>query len=174
MDLTQILSKILTSFEHYYTIKTDDVTAPFDAEAEFISHSEQYMLVKIAKIADIDSNDFAYFKTAQVLTLEDVKNYAKTAWENGIARVKPYYGHRNTDVTLLIVAERFEDSVGKQIKKLKYSKSYKHGFWGWSNFRLATLELSSGKIYCNRLGTEFKKILQKVDNTDFQKEENHK
>lgn len=174
MDSSKILSTILTSFQRYYNIKTEDVTTPFDAEAEFRSHSEQYMLIKAAKIADIDSNDFAYFKTTEVLTIEDLGNLAKTAWETGITRVTPYYGHRNSDVTLLIIAERFEDGVAKQIKKTKYSKSYKHGIFGWSNFRLATLELSSGKIFCNRLGTEFKKILQRVEHTDFQKEENQK
>jgi len=162
MESLESLEKLLKSFERYYTIKKEDVANPFTAEAEFRSHGEQYVLLKIAKIADIDSNDYVYFKTTESLSGEELKSLVQAAWTTGLGRVKPYSGHRNSDVTLIILAEKIDASVQKLIKKTKLSKSYKWSFWGWSNFRLAAMELSSGGIYTNRLGSDLKKILANI------------
>ena len=56
-----ILQKLLHSFERYYNVREECVVAPFSAEAEFHSHSEQYFLVKSAHVADIDSNEYVFF-----------------------------------------------------------------------------------------------------------------
>ena len=50
------------------TIKKDEVTQPFCAEAEFRSHNEQYFLVRSAHIADLDSNEFVFFADCEELT----------------------------------------------------------------------------------------------------------
>lgn len=157
----QVLEEILHSFERYYTIKKENITPPFSAEADFISHNEQYFLVKAAKIADVDSNEYVFFAVTENLSKEVFENYDKTAWETGLSRVKPYSGHRNSDVTLIIIANRIDDDVKQLIKRTKHSKSYKFSFWGWSNYKLGTLEFSSGKFYANRLGKDLKKILSK-------------
>ena len=83
------------------------------------------------------------------------------AWEKGLARVKPYNGHRNSDVTLIIVAEKVDEEIKKQIKKTKYYKSYKFSLHGWSNFKLAVVELDSQGIYFNRFGKDYQKLLKK-------------
>mgnify|MGYP003300461203 CR=1 FL=1 len=56
-------------------------------------------------------------------------------------------------------------------KKTKLSKTYKLGIYGWSNFRLCAMELSSGQIYCNKFGSDLKKILANIK-TSFLKGEN--
>ena len=56
-----MLEQLLKSFNGYYTVKRDGVAAPFVAEAEFHSHTEQYLLVKAAHVADIDSNEYIFF-----------------------------------------------------------------------------------------------------------------
>lgn len=43
------LQKILKSYQRYYNVITENVPAPFTAYGEFLSHSEQYFLVKEAK-----------------------------------------------------------------------------------------------------------------------------
>ena len=53
--------KIINAFNRYYDISTENIAGPFCAEAVFKSHGEQYFLVKSAKVADIDSNDFVFF-----------------------------------------------------------------------------------------------------------------
>lgn len=166
MDADQLLKKFVSSFERYYNIRIDDVTEPFTAEADFKSHNEQYVLVKAAKIADIDSNEYVYLKIAQEISAQEIEQLAEQAWNAGVSRVKPYYGHRNSDVTLLIITDAIlseKKNTKKTIKKLKYSKSYKMTLWGWSNFRVAVKELSSGQIHTNRLGSDLKKVLAKIN-----------
>lgn len=161
VNLDEALEKVLHSFERYYSIRKENVTPPFCAEADFISHNEQYVLVKAAKIADIDSNEYVYIAKTQNLNMELFLEYDRTAWETGLSKVHPYSGHRNSDVTLVIIADNIDDNVKTVIKKTKHSKSYKFSFWGWSNFKLVTIELSSGKIFSNRMGGDLKKLFSK-------------
>ena len=161
MESNGALQKLLHSFERYYTIKTDDVTAPFVAEAEFRSHTEQYFLVKAAHISDIDSNEFVFFAAEQSLTFARLSELESTAWTVGLSRVTPYMGHRNSDVTLIVLADKIDDDVLAQVKKLKHSKSYKFSLHGWSNFRALVYETSSGRLAYNRLGKDLRKL---VDN----------
>lgn len=155
------LDLILHSFERYYTIKKDDVIPPFVAEADFVSHNEQYFLVKSAKIADIDSNEFVFFAQTDFLDMENFLEYDKAAWATGLSRIVPYSGHRNSDITLVIIADKINDEVKKIIKKTKHYKSYKFSFWGWSNFKLVTMEFSSGQLFSNRMGGDLKKLFSK-------------
>lgn len=159
MNTDELLNKLLSSFKRYYTINTENPILPFNAEAEFTAHGEQYVLVKIAKIAEMDSRDYAYFKLDEHLSVEKLQEYSQKAWDAGIAKVVPYSGHRNSDVTLVILADSIDDDAKKMIKKTKFYKSYKFSFWGWSHFRLVVKELSSNKVYFNRFGSDLKKVL---------------
>lgn len=160
MNFQPALQKVIQAFGQYYTIKTENVASPFIAEAEFHSHTEQYVLVRAAKIADIDSHEFVFFAEVPLLTQEKASELDCCAWNEGLSRVKPYYGHRNSDVALIIVADKIEEDVFQQIKKTKHSKSYYLSLWGWSNYRLMAYEVSTGRSVANRLGTSLKKLVR--------------
>lgn len=167
MDSFYALNKILPAFEQYYTIKKDNITPPFCAEAEFRSHNEQYFLVRSAHIADIDSNEFVYFAAADYLDSAKQEELINAAWQTGLAKVRPHEGHRNSDVTLIILADKISDETKIKIKKTKLYKSYKFSFHGWSNFKLAAADLGSldkdgaPEVFCNRHGKDFAKLIKK-------------
>ena len=167
MDSFYALDQILPAFQQYYTIKKEDVTPPFCAEAEFRSHNEQYFLVRSAHIADIDSNEFVYFASLSDLTDEKLDELVKTAWNTGLAKVHPHEGHRNSDVSLIILADRISDETKIKIKKTKLYKSYKFSFHGWSHFKLTVADLGSfdakgnPALYSNRQGKDFAKLIKK-------------
>ena len=161
MKVDEDLQRVLSSFKQYYNIKTDEVTKPFAAEAEFHSHNEQYVLVKAAKIADIDSNEYVFFAATEKLTLSDLLTLDQKAWEEGLSRVNPSCGHRNSDISLIIITQAIDEDAKKQIKKLKHYKSYKFGFYGWSQYRLIAYDLSENKAWCNRTGSILKKLVCK-------------
>ena len=154
-----LLQKLLHSFERYYNVREECVAAPFSAEAEFHSHSEQYFLVKAAHVADIDSNEYVFFAEADELDYILFEQLANRAWEEGLSRVHPCSGHRNSDVTLIILAQKIEDSAITYISKSKKSKSYKLSFYGWTNFRALAYEVSSGNAVSNRHGSDLKKLV---------------
>ena len=163
METSQALEKILPTFEQYYTVNKDS-NPPFCAQAEFRSHNEQYFLVRSAHIADIDSNEFVYFATTKSFTKEQLEDFSKQAWEQGLLKVKPYNGHRNSDVSLIILADNLAEDKNqliKQIKKTKLYKSYKFSFHGWSNFKLVVVDLETQDIYFNRFGKDYRKLVEK-------------
>lgn len=162
MTLQEALQKLLPSFQRYYNIKTEEVEAPFVAEAVFQSHNEQYFLIKSARISEANSNEFVYFYATESLRAEELTALDTCAWERGTGNVQPNSYHRNTDVALIIIAEKIDEDALQLIRKLKHSKSYKFGLHGYSNYRLIALELSTGKVVHNRLGQSLKKLVSNI------------
>ncbi len=162
MSADETLLSLLPLFRNYYNIKTEDVEPPFEAEAAFESHNEQYYLVKAAKVADVNINEYVYFAKCDTLGADDFKTFDEEAWNRGVAKAKPGYDHRNTDVTLYIVADKIEDDIKKQIKKTRRYKSWKWGFNGWSNYRLVAIECSTGKAFYNHQGKSLKKLVGNI------------
>ena len=154
----EALDKLLLSYKRYYNITQDDSILPFNALAEFHSHNEQFFLVKAAKVADIDSNEYIYFSLQDELTAETAASLDKLAWETGISKVTPSSAHRNTDVALIIIADKITEEAKNTIKKLKHYKSYKFSFWGWSNYSLIAFDMSDKSFAYNRRGKDLKKL----------------
>ena len=161
MAPSDAIKQILPAFEQYYTVKKEDITPPFCEEAEFRSHNEQYFLVRSAHIADIDSNEFVYFADPDELTETKLEELVNTAWNTGLAKVRPYNGHRNSDVSLLIFTKSISSETIQKIKKTKLYKSYKFSFHGWSHFKLAVCDTRDLTIYTNRQGRDFIKLIKK-------------
>lgn len=156
------LNKLLQSFEHYYDVKRTGVEDPFCAEAVFHAHSEQYFLVKDARLGEVDSNEYVFFCNAPELNLEFLAELSLKAWEAGLSRVSVGSGHRNSDISLIILSDKIEETIYKSIKKIKYYKSYKMGFLGYSHFKLIAAELSTGRLCYNRFGADYKKTLNNI------------
>ena len=85
--MDETLNALLPLFRNYYNIKTEDVEEPFVAEAAFESHNEQYYLVKAAKVADVDMNEYVYFAKCDRLTNEELKKLDGIAWERGMSTI---------------------------------------------------------------------------------------
>ena len=162
MTTDEMLSKLLPLFKNYYNINTEEVEEPFAAEAVFESHNEQYYLIKAAKVADVDTKEFVYFAKCDDLTYEELAKLDAVAWERGIAQVMPASGHRNTDITLYVIAGNIDEEAGRSVRKMRHYKSYKWGFWGWSNYRLVVIGCSKGRAYYNHQGKAFKKLVGNI------------
>ena len=160
MAPSDAIKQILPAFERYYTVKKEDITPPFCNEAEFRSHNEQYFLVRSAHIADIDSNEFVYFASADELSTAQLEELVSAAWSTGLAKVRPYNGHRNSDVSLLIFTKSISPETALTIKKTKLYKSYKFSFHGWSHFKLAVCNTSNMEVYTNRQGKDYTKLIK--------------
>ena len=160
--MDETLNALLPLFKNYYNIKTEDVEEPFVAEAAFESHNEQYYLIKAAKVADVDMNEYVYFAKCDTLTPEEFKKLDETAWERGLSKAKPGYNHRSTDVTLVIVAGSIEEETKKLIRKTRHYKSYKWGFHGWSNYRLVAIGCNERKAFYNHQGQNLKKLVRNI------------
>lgn len=155
---------LLNSYVAYYNVTQENVTPPFQAEAEFHSHEEQFFLVKAAKLSESESKEFVFFGVTDCLTLEQAKEMDQVAWETGLSRVKPHNGHRNSDVVLFILADTIEEDARKYLKKLRRYQSYRHSLHGWSHYRVIAQEMSTEKPVFNRMGRGLKKLLRNIKN----------
>lgn len=128
MSADETLNALLPLFTSYYNVTTEGVEEPFDAEAVFESHNEQYYLVKAAKVADIDTKEYVFFAKRDNLSADDFAKLDKVAWERGTSRAKPGYNHRSTDVTLVIIADTIEDAAKNMIKNRAIIKAINGAF----------------------------------------------
>lgn len=162
MTVNEIIDKLLRSFQVYYNVKKEDVEPPFVAEAEFHTHDEQFFLVKSAVLAEAESREYIYFAAEKFLDETLLLRLDKAAWESGMKRVKPHKDHRNTDVSLFIVAEKISEEAFEKIPKLRHYQSYHLGLQGWSHYRLVAIEQSSGRAVYNRFGRSYKKLIRNI------------
>lgn len=156
------IKRIVSAFHAYYDVNDVDPIEPFSAEATFRLHDEQYFLIKKAKVSEVDTNEFVYFGEAGDLTEEQYRVFENIAWEDGLRRADPKPNHRNSDVTVVLVAERVGEECEQAIKKSKHHVSYKFSFHGWSTYRVVVYDLSRGKILYNRRGQELKKVFDNI------------
>ena len=163
MTSANALDKVLPLFQVYYDIRREDVTEPFQAEAAFHSHDEQYFLIKSAKYTEMDAHEYVFFAALDHLTLADAQRLDESAWAEGLSRVQPSSIHRSTDIGLVLLADRVDPDAAEYIRKLRRSKSYKLLLHGYSNYRAIAIETSSGAMTCNRLGQHLKKLFSNIN-----------
>lgn len=164
MTVDETLQALLRSYKRYYNIKTEDVPAPFAAEAAFHTHDEQYFLVRSATLAEADAHEYVFFAAAQNLSLADAQRLVEDAWREGLSRVVPHANHRSTDVVLIMLAEQIAAGVSDYVKKVKRYKSYRHTLQGWSHFSVVAMETSTGNFFCNRRGKNLKRLFRNIRN----------
>ena len=162
MTTNEALDLLLRSYGHYYDVYRDNVTDGFVAEAHFHSHDEQYFLFKAAKLSEADSNEYVYFALAETLTAETVDALTEKAWAAAMSLVNPSPSHQGTDAALVILADTITPDAVRAIKKARRFASYKHGFHGFSHFRLIAFEPTSKKLVHNRMGDSMKKLFRNI------------
>ena len=163
MNANEVLEKLLPRFEVYYAVTRENAAAPFNAEAFFTAKDVQSAVFRNVKISEVDSGEYIFFAAVPELTLEDARRFDEAAWNEGISRVVPGPSHRNTDVGLVLIADRVSSDVFPYFKKLRRHKSYNHMFHGFSNYRAIVLETSSGHMTANRLGQDLKKLFDNIE-----------
>lgn len=162
MDRTAALEQLLHSYEVYYNVKRKGVEAPFEGEAEFHSHDEQYFLMRSARIGEADSREYVFFATVEQLDEATLLHLDETAWNRGLARVIPHAEHRNSDITLFLIADHITEEAFLKVSRLHHYKSYCFSLQGWSHYRLVALELSTGRVAHNRQGQGLVKLVRNI------------
>lgn len=144
----EIFDRFMESYSVYYNVSRCE--GDFDAEAVFDSKGEQYFLIKAAKVAEMNTAEYVYFKKLKRLTTDTLTRLDKKAWELGISHVTPSPKHKNTDAVLIVIADSVDEDARELARKLKHSKNYKFALYGYSNYRLVVIEAAEGRAFFNR------------------------
>ena len=163
MTAADALEKVLPLFQAYYVVERENAAPPFGAEASFTARDEHYAFFQNVKLSEADSKEYLFFAAVEELTLEEARRLDEAAWNEGLSRVRPGPNHRNTDIGLVLFADRVTAEAAAYIKKLRRHKSYRHMFHGWSNYRAIAIETSSGVLTCNRLGQNLRDLFSNIN-----------
>ncbi|MEA4815525.1 MAG: hypothetical protein VB120_01510 [Lachnospiraceae bacterium] len=163
-EKSEILDSLLESYEAYFDIRrnVEIENLLFNAEAEFHSRSEKYILVKSAKIWAAESNEYAYFLLSDRLAPSDWSKARDAVLQESKRRIKPHKEHMYSFVTLIIIADYIDEDIRREIKRFSYQKNFLFSIHGWMEFRSAALDLSDGSIITNRRGKSLLKVLNGI------------
>ncbi len=162
MNRTEALEKAVHAYKAYYDVNRETPKEPFCAEASFHSHDDAFFLVHGAVIGESESNEYVFFASEEMLDEQQLQKLDEIAWETGISRVKPHGHHRNTDVSLIVIADSVTKEAGQSVRRRKHYKSYRFSLQGFSHYRLLVVDLSKKKMYWNRKGADLRKNFRRI------------
>ena len=154
------LEKLLEAFGRYYDVITDQPEKPFDAEAEFRMHDEQYFLLRSAKLTESDTREILFFAETEELLPDLFQMLDQAAWETGLGRAQIRANHQFTDIGLIILAKTIPEETQKLIRKTNRTKSYLLGLRGYSRYRLIAYDLTQQRIVRNRMADTLEQVIR--------------
>ncbi len=165
LSLQEALERILDAHRRYYTITRPDPEVPFIAEAVFEQHDERYFISRNIRLSESDAKEFVFFACADELGAEAFRSLDESAWQEGLSRVRPDWGQRGSDITLVILTNALAPDAAQLIRSANRTKSYAFSFKGWSNYCVIAIEVPTGKTAFNRLGRQRQESLCKIIDT---------
>ena len=152
--------RLMAAYSVYYDVRRESTSPPFDAEARFSTRESRYFFTRSMTLSEEASHEIVYFALRPRLERATLDELDALAWERGLAEAKPGPDHKNTDVTLFVVADAVADGLKKRVGSYTHSKLDRFGLWGFSNYRLAVVETSTGGAFFNRHGRVLKKLVK--------------
>ena len=155
-------ARAMAAYSVYYDVERAGATPPFDAEARFSTRESRYFLTRRLPLSEEASHERVYFALRARLEREELDALHALAWERGLAEARPGPDHKCTDVTLFVVAGTVAAELKGRVRAYTHSKLYRFGLWGFSNYRLAVVETSTGTAFLNRHGRVLAKLVENL------------
>ena len=73
---------------------------------------------------------------------------------------QPEDGHQFSMVSLMLACPQVDARVARRMRRLRYELEFKEQKLGWISLRFAVIDLSTGKVYTNSMGTPLANILK--------------
>lgn len=143
-----VLERLLAAHEAWFDVRRDVEVAgrAFAGFAEFHEHGEKYVLTRRAKLWEVATNEYVFFEVAENLDTEMLAGLVAFMKERALPEVvKPHPDHMFSNLSLVVVADAVGADVERAVRSVRFRKNFKFGFWGWSDLRVAVVDLSAGK-----------------------------
>lgn len=164
IERQEFLNVLLDSYSAYYDVRPNEglTDLPLCFQADFYQRGEKYWISKKIPIWGNETNEFCYIFSAEFFDRAAVSRCIEYALNDGLPRVKPHKEHQYTNIKAVFVASAFDKDALEEIRSRKFSKSYNHSFWGYSNLLTGAVNLSTEKVITNRAGAELEKYFRKL------------
>lgn len=161
-QMQERLDKLLEAYSHQYDIDRDVVVEGFTypATATYYLRDENYLISKQHVLSAVEQHEYLYFYLTDHLTADDLKSQIDLSKRAGLGKVRPHKDHMFSNVGLVILANTIDPEAQKLIKKTRFRKNYRLSFYGWTEYQLAAMEVSTNCFYSNPAGIGARKNLE--------------
>ena len=157
-----VLKRILAAHEQWFDVRRGYEYAgrTFPGYAEFHSCGEKYVLVKRAKLWEVDTHEYLFFVLANRLDETQVRDLVSFMENDGLAKVVPEPNHMSSAISLVIVADSCTEEALRLVRKTKFRKNFAFGIRGWADLRVAAADLSTKRVTTNAMGKQLKQTIE--------------
>ncbi len=160
-----VLERLLAAHGAWFDVSRDAVVAgrAFRALAQFHSYGEQYVLVKRAKLWEAAEHEYMLIDTVGHLDEAAARGYVEFMKTDALSLVKPEPNHMSSYRTLVVIADSADDAAAQLFRKTSHRKNFMWGIRGWSDVRLALIDLSKpegSRVVCNGAAKRMRKTFE--------------
>lgn len=140
-----VVRALLAAHEGWFDVEAPALIAGrrFVGHATYREHGERYVLSKKAKLWEVDTGEHLLFDAVPHLSAALLANYVTFMRDAAVAElVHPAPNHMSTNVGLVLVADAVDEEAARVLRSTRYRKNYRFGVWGWTDLRLAAIDLS--------------------------------
>lgn len=160
-----VLERLLAAHGAWFDVSRDVSVAgrAFRALAQFHSFGEQYVLVKRVKLWEAEEHEYMLFDVRDHIDAEAARSYVEFMKNEALELVKPEPNHMSSFRTLVVIANSTSDEACSLFRKTSHRKNFMWGIRGWSDVRLALIDLSKpqgSRVVCNGAAKRIRKSLE--------------
>lgn len=157
-----VLERLLKAHEAWFDVFRGHEFAgrTFAGYAEFHSSAEQYVLVKRAKLWEVNTHEYLFFDTVDRLSSSYLASSIDFMKHEAIKKVKLEPDHMSSFLSLVIVADSIDDDAAHELQHTRFRKNFALGFKGWTDLRLAALDITQDRVITNPMGKELRRTLE--------------
>ena len=160
-----VLERLLAAHGAWFDVSRDVTVAgrAFRALAQFHSFGEQYVLVKRVKLWEAEEHEYMLFDVRNHIDAEAARSYVEFMKNEALELVKPEPNHMSSFRTLVVITNSASDEACSLFRKTSHRKNFMWGIRGWSDVRLALIDLSKpqgSRVVCNGAAKRIRKSLE--------------
>ena len=160
-----VLERLLAAHGAWFDVSRDVSVAgrAFRSLAQFHSFGEQYVLVKRVKLWEAEEHEYMLFDVRDHIDAEAARSYVEFMKNEALELVKPEPNHMSSFRTLVVIANSVSDEACTLFRKTSHRKNFMWGIRGWSDVRLALIDLSKpqgSRVVCNDAAKRIRKLLE--------------
>lgn len=155
-----MLAKLHDAYAVYFDAEALPEAVPHLAACyAFHSTNECFVISKKVKLWSAETHEYVYVFSLPHLSAQDFGACRDQAQEHGLKRVRPHIDHKSTFVTAVFVCDTIADDAVRLVEKTRFHKDYLFSLHGWTDFRVAAVELSSGRVAVNGAAKDMKDFM---------------
>lgn len=144
-----MLKRLLAAHETWFDVERGRTVAGrvFPGVAEFHEQGEKYVLTKRAKLWEVASNEYVFFDTVGFLEEGAFGEMVAFMKDEALPEmVHPHPDHMFSNLSLVLIADSVAPGIAKAVRSVRFRKNFKWGLWGWSDLKVAVVDLGSGEV----------------------------